>query len=164
MGSDQERHNGSMPPKPRAKSGKTAGRLDDQLCFALYAATNAITRMYRPLLKEIGLTYPQYLALLVLWESGAVRTGEIAERLQLPTHALSPIVDRLEEAGLVERVVDPDDGRAVMIDLTAEGRRLEKSAADVQEAVRCSTNLDAGEVNELRAELHRLVDLMADDQ
>ena len=153
-----------MPPKPRAKSGKTAGRLDDQLCFALYAATNAITRMYRPLLKEIGLTYPQYLALLVLWESGAVRTGEIAERLQLPTHALSPIVDRLEEAGLVERVVDPDDGRAVMIDLTAEGRRLEKSAADVQEAVRCSTNLDAGEVNELRAELHRLVDLMADDQ
>ena len=162
MASEEKRNTGSVPPKTRSKKPTEAGRLDDQLCFALYAATNAITRVYRPLLKEIGLTYSQYLALLVLWESGMVRTGEIAERLQLPTHALSPIIDRLEEAGLVERLPDPDDGRAVVISLTADGRTLESAAAEVQEAVRCGTQLDAKEVNELRAELHRLVDLMAD--
>ena len=74
-----------------------AGRLTDQLCFALYAASNAMTRVYRPLLQAMGLTYPQYLVLLVLWEHGSKRLGEIADELRLATHAVSPIVDRLEE-------------------------------------------------------------------
>lgn len=78
-------------------------RLDDQLCFALYAATNAITRSYRPLLGEIGLTYPQYLVMLTLWQDGSAPVGRIAHRLELDSHAVSPLVDRLEAAGLVVR-------------------------------------------------------------
>ena len=79
-----------------------AGRLDEQLCFALYAATNAVVRVYRPLLKSVGLTYPQYLVLLILWEQESAPVGEIAERLHLATHAISPIIDRLTDADLVQ--------------------------------------------------------------
>ena len=140
----------------------TAGRLDDQLCFALYAATNAVTRSYRPLLKEIGLTYSQYLVLLVLWEHRSRRLGAIADELCLATHAVSPIVDRLEEAGLVSRTADEIDARVVHVGLTPSGARLETKAAEVQEAVRCSTQLDPDEVVQLRADLHRLLDQMRD--
>jgi len=105
--------------KPSAKTTQSAeaqaGRLSEQLCFALYSATNAMTRAYRPLLTEIGLTYPQYLVLLVLWERRSCRLGEIAEELLLATHAVSPIIDRLEEAGVVQRVDDEADGRADVI-------------------------------------------------
>ena len=139
-----------------------AGRLDEQLCFALYAATNAVTRSYRPLLKEIGLTYSQYLVMLVLWEDRTRRLGEIADELGLATHAVSPIVDRLEEAGLVRRVADVDDARVVHVELTPAGAKLEAEAADVQESVRCSTQLNPDEVVRLRADLHRLLDQMRD--
>ena len=138
------------------KNPKTAGRLDDQLCFALYAATNAITRMYRPLLSELGLTYPQYLVLLILWEHGSSPVGEIAERLQLATHAISPITDRLEEAGLVRRRRDDADGRVVHVELTEAGRRLEPSAAAIQDQVRCRTDLDMDDIVRLRAALVEL--------
>ena len=140
----------------------SAGRLKEQLCFALYAATNAVTREYRPLLKEIGLTYSQYLVLLVLWEHRTRRLGEIATELCLATHAVSPIIDRLEEAGLVRRATDDDDARVVHVSLTPAGSRLEARAADVQEAVRCSTQLNADEVVRLRADLHRLLNQLRD--
>ena len=145
----------SLPPSPEA-----AGRLSDQLCFALYAATNAVTRTYRPLLAELGLTYPQYLVMLVLWERRAMRLGEIAEELRLATHAVSPIIDRLEEADLVARVTDPDDGRAVQVRLTDAGAALERGAASVQEEVRCRTLLDPLEVETLRAQLHAITERM----
>ncbi len=137
-----------------------AGRLDDQLCFALYAATNAVTRVYRPLLKAIGLTYPQYLVLLVLWEHRSRRLGEIADALALATHAVSPIIDRLEEAGFVRRVKDDLDGRVVHVELTGAGSDLEASAAAVQGEVRCRTLLDPTAVDRLRSELVQLVDGM----
>jgi len=140
----------------------TAGRLADQLCFALYAATNAVTRSYRPLLKEIGLTYSQYLVLLVLWEHRTRRLGEIADELCLATHAVSPIVDRLEEAGLVRRKNDVEDARVVHVELTSAGSALEAKAAGVQESVRCSTQLDPDEVIRLRTDLHRLLQQMRD--
>ena len=140
----------------------TAGRLADQLCFALYAATNAVTRSYRPLLKEIGLTYSQYLVLLVLWEHRTRRLGEIADELCLATHAVSPIVDRLEEAGLVRRRNDAEDARVVHVELTSAGSALEAKAAGVQESVRCSTQLDPDEVVRLRTDLHRLLEQMRD--
>jgi MarR family transcriptional regulator, organic hydroperoxide resistance regulator len=139
-----------------------AGRLDDQLCFALYAATNAITRVYRPLLKELGLTYPQYLVLLILWEVRTNSIGEIADRLDLATHAVSPIVDRLEESGYVRRVKDDVDGRVVRVELTDAGLDLEVGAAAVQDAVRCRTLLDPDDVIRLRAELIDLVEQMDD--
>jgi len=146
-----------------SKASKQAGRLDDQLCFALYAATNAVTRVYRPLLKAIGLTYPQYLVLLILWEHGSLQVGEIATQLHLATHAVSPILDRLEEADLVNRIKDDDDGRVVRVELTAAGAALEASAAAVQEEVRCSTMLDPDEVTQLRADLKTLLERMGDE-
>ena len=135
-----------------------AGRLDEQLCFALYAATNAITRFYRPLLDEIGLTYPQFLILLILWEERSSPVGAIAERLHLATHAVSPIVARLEGAGLVRRVKDATDGRVVHVELTDAGAALESSAAAVQEQVRCATALDDDDVVALRSSLVELAD------
>lgn len=151
--------NRTQPPDAPAQ----AGRLDDQLCFALYAATNAVTRVYRPLLKDIGLTYAQYLVMLTLWEHGSQQVGEIAEQMRLATHAVSPILDRLEEAKLVRRSKGGDDGRAVHVELTTRGAALETKAAAVQEAVRCSTMLDPDEVIQLRTDLKALLARMEAD-
>jgi DNA-binding MarR family transcriptional regulator len=148
-----------MPAEPAPSTA--AGRLDDQLCFALYAATNAITRVYRPLLKDIGLTYPQYLVLLILWE-GPRQIGEIAERLRLASHAVSPLIDRLEQADLVRRTRLDADGRVVLVELTDAGRQLETQAAHVQERVRCATMLDPDEVDRLRSDLHALLERLGD--
>lgn len=153
----------SSPTNEAAKAGSEAGRLSDQLCFALYAATNAVTRTYRPFLNELGLTYPQFLVMLVLWEHDARRLGEIADDLLLATHAVSPIIDRLEEAGLVRRVKDESDGRAIQVELTKAGKELEAEAVNVQEEVRCRTMLENDEVVELRARLHELVARMNDE-
>lgn len=128
-----------------------AGRLDEQLCFALYAATNAVIRAYRPLLKDLGLTYPQYLVMLILWEHGTQQVGEIADRLRLATHAISPIVDRLAEAGLALRSRSPGDGRVVRVELTEAGRHLEGAAALVQRQIRCAVPLDDDAVVRLRS-------------
>lgn len=152
-----------MSNTPPSDSNGIAGSLDDQLCFALYAATNAITRIYRPLLTELGLTYPQYLVLLVLWQRRTQRLGEIAADLELATHAISPIIDRLEGAGLVRRVKDADDGRVVLVELTAAGARLESAAVSVQDEVRRRTSLNHAEVVNLRRDLHRLADLLRED-
>ena len=132
-------------------------RLDDQLCFALYAATNQITRAYRPLLESIGLTYPQYLVMLVLWESDGRPIGDIAGRLQLTPHALSPMVARLEKAGLVHRRVDGGDGRVVNVALTEKGRALEFDASRAQYDVVDQTGLCGEDLGELRDTLHSLV-------
>ncbi|MEO5982442.1 MAG: MarR family transcriptional regulator [Pedococcus sp.] len=132
-------------------------RLDDQLCFALYAATNQITRAYRPLLDSIGLTYPQYLVMLVLWEADRRRISDIAGRLQLAPHALSAMLRRLETAGLVERRVDGTDGRVVNVALTAAGRALESAASRAQHDVVDQTGLCGEDLGDLREALHDLV-------
>lgn len=153
----------ASPKNPSTGPARGAGRLSDQLCFALYSATNAMTRAYRPLLAEMGLTYPQYLVMLVMWERESCRLGEIAEELRLATHAVSPIIDRLEEAGLVRRAADEHDARAVQVEVTKQGSRLEASAAKVQDEVRCRTDLDPSSVARLRADLHDLVDRLLDE-
>lgn len=132
-------------------------RLDDQLCFALYAATNQITRAYRPLLEDIGLTYPQYLVMLVLWESDSRPVNDIATRLKLAPHALSPMLGRLEKAGFVERRTDGDDGRVVNVSLTAQGRVLESDASRAQYDVVDQTGLCGEDLGDLRGALHALV-------
>ena len=149
--------------KKNPKAPKPAGRLDDQLCFALYAATNAITRMYRPLLSELGLTYPQYLVLLVLWEGSPRRLGEIAAELDLASHAVTPIIDRLEETGLVKRTKDPADGRAVAVELTMRGRELESSAITIQRTMRSATQMRDEDIVALRDELRGLADRLHED-
>ena len=146
-----------IEPSP-VEAPTTAGRLDDQLCFALYAATNAITRAYRPMLTELGLTYPQYLVLLVLWEHRSRTVGAIAADLRLATHAVSPIAERLEEAGLVRRVRSLEDGRVVNVELTDAGARLEAAVPGIQEALRCRTLMADADIARLQAELIALAD------
>lgn len=132
-------------------------RLDDQLCFALYAATHAITRRYRPLLDEIGLTYPQYLVMLILWQDGSATVGRIALRLELDSHAVTPLVDRLEVAGLVRRRRGTDR-RRVVVAATKRGRDLEGAAARAQAEVACATGLAPLELAGLRRRLRLLAD------
>jgi DNA-binding MarR family transcriptional regulator len=140
-----------------------SGHLDQQLCFALYAASTAMTRVYRPLLEQLGLTYPQYLVLLVLWEKGSIRLGEIADDLELATHAVSPIIDRLDEAGLVRRAKDPDDARAVLVELTRAGRNLQSEGVAIRDHVRRKTALKTTEIIRLRGELQKLVEILNED-
>lgn len=137
--------------------------LDEQLCFALYAATHAITRAYRPLLNELGITYPQYLVLLVLWERDTVPVGEIARRLQLDAAALTPLVKRLEAVGLVNRQRDTRDERIVRISLSAEGRTLRNRAAKVQGEVLLRTGMAGNERSSLRSRLRTLTEALASE-
>ncbi|MFF7263981.1 MarR family winged helix-turn-helix transcriptional regulator [Streptomyces sp. NPDC008159] len=105
--------------------------LDDQLCFALYAASRAVTARYRPLLEELGLTYPQYLVMLVLWEQDSISVRDLGAALQLESSTLSPLLKRLEAGGLLRRERRPDDERSVAIRLTEAGARLEERARTV---------------------------------
>ena len=120
-------------------------------------------RAYRPLLERIGLTYPQYLVMLVVWQHDALPVSSIAHRLALPPHALSPVVDRLVDAGVVTREPDADDGRVIRVRLTEAGLRLEADAGRVQADVVCRTRLDDDGLTGLRAQLHDLVRAMRDD-
>ena len=138
--------------------------LDDQLCFALYAATNAVTRSYKPKLAKMGITYPQYILLLVLWQDGSRTISDIARRLKLPANGITPVIDRLEAAGLVVRRRDPEDRRVISIHLTAEGVALETAAAQAQLSVVCETQLDGAALRGLRDELHALVQRMENSQ
>ena len=131
-------------------------RLDSQLCFALYAATRAMTQAYAPLLEPLGLTYPQYLVMLVLWEGCGVPVKHLGERLQLDSGTLTPLLKRLEAQGLVARRRDTDDERVVRIDLTAAGRALRRRAADVPRKLLCKMDLDLPELAQLRAQLNGL--------
>jgi DNA-binding MarR family transcriptional regulator len=105
--------------------------LDAQLCFAMYSASLAMTKAYKPLLDKLGLTYPQYLAMLVLWESNDITVKDIAARLNLDSATITPLLKRLETQGYVERMRGVDDERLVYIRLTKAGRSLKRAARDV---------------------------------
>ncbi|MEU1181137.1 MarR family transcriptional regulator [Streptomyces sp. NPDC005820] len=109
--------------------------LDDQFCFALYAASRAVTARYRPLLDELGLTYPQYLVMLVLWEQDSISVRELGAALQLESSTLSPLLKRLEAQGLLRRERRPDDERSVALRLTEAGARLRDRATGVPLAI-----------------------------
>jgi len=130
--------------------------LDRQVCFALYAASRAVTQLYRPLLDPLGLTYPQYLALLVLWERGPVTVSELGAALDLDSGTLSPLLKRLEAAGLVSRHRRADDERSVEVRLTDDGERLREKAATVPRTIAKATGLRAGDLAELRRTLTEL--------
>jgi DNA-binding MarR family transcriptional regulator len=144
---------------PRVRRTAAAGaplRLDDQLCFALYSASNRITRLYRPLLDPLGITYPQYLVLLVLWERASSTVGELGHALGLDSGTLTPLLKRMETGALVTRTRDAADERRVRIALTPDGVALRARAAHVPEALRCCVPLPAGNAAELRDALRRL--------
>jgi len=133
--------------------------LDAQLCFPLYAATRAVARAYGPLLRDFGLTYPQYLALLALWGDGEpMSVGELGGRLRLDSGTLTPLLKRLEHAGLVTRRRDSDDERRVLVALTAAGEDLQDQVSDVPLRLVESLGLNATESRQLRRLLDGLLD------
>jgi MarR family transcriptional regulator, organic hydroperoxide resistance regulator len=142
-----------------AESGPSRSTpLDEQLCFALYAASRAMTSCYRPMLDALDLTYPQYLVLLVLWERGDATVTGIGHALQLETGTLSPLLKRLEAAGLITRTRQAGDERSVLVSLTPAGRELEARIAEAQSNVGVATGLSRAEIGDLRETLHRLSD------
>jgi MarR family transcriptional regulator, organic hydroperoxide resistance regulator len=130
--------------------------VDEQLCFALYSASRAMTGVYRPLLERLGLTYPQYLVLLVLWDRGATTVTGIGNALALDTGTLSPLLKRLEVSGLISRTRQPGDERSVLVALTEAGSDLGAPIAEVQRLAIRATGLTAGELAEMRSSLRRL--------
>jgi DNA-binding MarR family transcriptional regulator len=130
--------------------------LEDQLCFALYAASRAMTAVYAPMLDELGLTYPQYLVLLVLWDHDGERVSGIGDRLQLDSATLTPLLKRLEGHGFVERRRSTADERVVEVFLTAAGKRLKRRAADVPRCVFEQSGLSLAELAKLRTTLQAL--------
>ncbi|MFD3333414.1 MarR family winged helix-turn-helix transcriptional regulator [Streptomyces sp. NPDC058700] len=131
-------------------------RLDHQICFSLHAATRAFNGVYRDALKELGLTYPQYLVMLVLWEHGELPVKGIGERLRLDSGTLSPLLKRLEAAGYVERRRSPEDERSVTVRPTAEGAALKAKALAVPRRIAAATGLDLEEIRDLRGRLDAL--------
>jgi MarR family transcriptional regulator, organic hydroperoxide resistance regulator len=131
-------------------------RLDNQVCFPLYAAARAMMQAYQPLLAKLGLTYPQYLVLLVLWEQDGLSVKAIGERLYLDSGTLTPLLKRLEHAGLVRRRRSGGDERVVEIFLTPQGRRLERRAQEVPQALFCQLALPLDELFRVREEMRRL--------
>lgn len=131
--------------------------LDNQLCFLVYRLHRGITDLYRPLLGALGLTYPQYLVMLVLWEADPLSVGQIGARLHLDSGTLSPLLKRLESAGLIVRTRDASDERSVEISLTAGGRALREQAATVPEAVGGCLSATADEYARTRGLLSELL-------
>jgi DNA-binding MarR family transcriptional regulator len=132
--------------------------LDDQMCFALYAASRAVTNLYRPILDQLGLTYPQYLVMLVLWERGGVPVKDLGSALQLDYGTLSPLLKRLEANGLVRRERRADDERSVRVALTDEGVALRKRVGQVPATIGEAMGLDDAEFDGLRRSLRTLTD------
>ncbi|MDT5240128.1 MAG: MarR family transcriptional regulator, organic hydroperoxide resistance regulator [Mycobacterium sp.] len=134
--------------------------LDQQLCFALYSASRAMTAAYRPVLTEMNLTYPQYLVMLVLWEEEHVTVGRLGERLQLDSGTLSPLLKRLESNGFVRRERSRDDERLVDVTLTPAGRQLERRAQCVPERLFESTGMAEEQAADLRDAVRQLTDAL----
>ncbi|MBI0384511.1 MarR family transcriptional regulator [Streptomyces albiflaviniger] len=131
-------------------------RLDRQLCFTLHAASRAFDGLYRRVLRDTGLTYPQYLAMLVLWEYGEMPVKRLGEHLRLDSGTLSPLLKRMQSAGLVQRERSAHDERSVTVRLTAEGAALKERAQGVPLAAMEASGLDLKEAVELQARVRRL--------
>ena len=130
--------------------------LDDFLCFAVYSLGHAFNRLYQPLLKRLGLTYPQYVTMVVLWEKDNLTVTELGDRLHLDSGTLTPLLKRLEANGLVARARDAEDERQVRIRLTKAGTALKEKAREVPREIGCATGQSAAELNRLKHELLRL--------
>ena len=130
--------------------------LDNQLCFALYSASLAMTKVYKPLLEELGLTYPQYLAMLVLWERDGLMVSELGARLYLDSGTLTPLLKRLEASGHISRIRDVEDERRVYITLTSSGRRLKTRAAKIPACILSASQCSVPELTNLTKQVQAL--------
>ena len=131
-------------------------QLDNQLCFALYSASLAMTKVYKPLLDELALTYPQYLAMLVLWERDGLMVSELGERLYLDSGTLTPLLKRLEASGLIKRIRAVEDERRVHITLTAEGQKLKDKAAKIPACILSTSQCSIPELTALTSQVQVL--------
>jgi MarR family transcriptional regulator, organic hydroperoxide resistance regulator len=145
----------ASPTTPTLPAGQ-ALLLDNQLCFSLYSASLAMTKVYKPLLDDLGLTYPQYLAMLVLWERDGLMVSELGERLFLDSGTLTPLLKRLEALGLVARIRAVEDERRVHITLTAAGRKLKVKAANIPGCVLSATQCSISELVSLTRQVQAL--------
>lgn len=141
---------------PQPKSNRPTLLLDDQLCFALYSTSLAMTKLYKPYLRSLGLTYPQYLVMLVLWERDGAMVSDLGERLSLDTGTLTPLLKRLEASGNVTRIRDVRDERRVHVTLTAQGRGLKRKAAKVPACISGAVRWPLNDVIELKSQLLQL--------
>jgi DNA-binding MarR family transcriptional regulator len=130
--------------------------VDDLLCFALYAASRAVTAAYRPLLQDLGLTYPQYLVMVALWERGSMPVKDLGETLQLDYGTLTPLLKRLEAAGLITRQRRADDERSVQVGLTPRGAEMRGATSGITTAIGDAMGLPGAEIDRLRDSLRRL--------
>ena len=140
----------------KSTTSADALKLDNQLCFALYAASRAMTAAYRPLLEALGLTYPQYLVMMVLWETGGSTVKDLGAALRLDSGTLSPLLKRLESTGFVERRRSAEDERIVEVVPTEAGRALKRQALAVPHEMACRARLNERQIAALREELRRL--------
>jgi DNA-binding MarR family transcriptional regulator len=145
-----------MPSK--APTADEMLRLDNQLCFAVYSASLAMTKLYKPLLDKLKLTYPQYLVMLVLWERDGLMVSELGERLSLDSGTLTPLLKRLEANGLVARIRDVADERRVHVSLTTAGRRLKARAASVPACLMAASQCSIEELVALTQQIQQLRD------
>ena len=144
------------PATPATFNADQALLLDNQLCFALYSASLAMTKLYKPLLDELGLTYPQYLVMLALWERDGVMVSDLGQRLHLDSGTLTPLLKRLEATGLVSRLRDAADERRVLVHLTAAGRRLKTRAAKVPACILAASQCSIPELVQLTRQVQGL--------
>jgi len=133
-------------------------RLDNQICFAIYSTAHAFNRVYKPLLDRLGLTYPQYLVMLVLWERDDVPVKDIGERLFLDSGTLTPLLKRLEAADLIKRTRSTEDERQVLIALTSQGQALREKARTVPQSILAASACSIGELSAIKNEIVALRD------
>ena len=131
----------------------TTPLLDEQLCFAIYSTSLAMSKVYRPLLAKLGVTYPQYLVLMALWNQDQVTVSEIGSRVFLDSATLTPLLKRMEGAGLVERVRSARDERQVIVSLTQAGREMQKEAGKIMSSILCATQCSKDEAIALKDQL-----------
>ena len=136
-------------------------QLDNQLCFALYSTSLAMTKVYKPLLAELDLTYPQYLAMLVLWERDGLMVSEMGARLYLDSGTLTPLLKRLEALGYISRIRDVDDERRVYISLTSSGRKLKTRAAKIPGCILSASQCALPELMALTSQVQALRERLA---
>jgi MarR family transcriptional regulator, organic hydroperoxide resistance regulator len=153
-----QRRPSAKASQARAESRADWLRLDRQLCFALYSASLAMTKLYKPLLDPLGLTYPQYLVMLVLWEGDGITVSQLGERVALDSGTLTPLLKRLEASKLVLRLRDAADERRVLLQLTPAGRALKTKALVVPEQVACASGCELDELAALTTRLKVLRD------
>ena len=151
-----------MPPRqPTSPTTKPVDpaqwqRLDHQLCFALYSSSLVMTKLYKPVLGKLGITYPQYLVMLALWETDSIGVGELGERLYLDSGTLTPLLKRMQAAGLLTRLRGLHDERRVVVTLTPRGLAMRPLAEGVPAQVACATGCELSELAKLTAQLQAL--------